>query len=183
MAFCAYREGVLTQLVEDYKYKSIRATAPVLAEILAEVVFGLFETGKLGVAEKVVIVPLPTIARHIRERGFDHTWLLARRLAKELSRAESFKACEFKVERILERQNKTVQVGAGEAMRKKQAKSAYGVSSRYLKRTGGSLDAETTYLLVDDVWTTGASMEAAIFAMKKVGAKKMAAAVILAPKD
>ena len=177
VVFCAYREGVLAQLVEDYKYKSIRATASVLASILAEAV------KKLSLSGSVVIVPLPTIARHVRERGFDHTWLLSRRLAKELSRVESFRACEFKAERILERRNKTVQVGASEMMRKKQAKSAYGVSSRYLKKAGGSLDDETTYLLVDDVWTTGASMEAAISAMKKAGAKKMAAAVILASKD
>lgn len=175
VVFCSYREGVLVRLTEDYKYKSIRATAEVLAEIMAGAV------KELALCGTVLVVPLPTIAKHIRERGFDHTLLLARRLARELKR--DYKACEFRVERVLKRRNKTVQVGTSEATRRKQAKSAYGVSKRYLRKAGGSLDAEVTYLLVDDVWTTGASMEAAISAMREVGARKMAAVVILAPKD
>ena len=59
--------------------------------------------------------------------------------------------------------------------RKKQAKEAYLVKS-------GAIDANRTYLLIDDVWTTGASMESAIDLMKKAGAKYLAAAVILTAK-
>ncbi len=183
VVFSGYREGVLMRITEDYKYKSIRATALVLAEIMAETVSGLEKAGRLsgdrsdvgssrsGDADEVVVVPLPTISRHVRERGFDHTWLLAKKLAKLKG---------WKAERILERRNKTVQVGANEAKRKEQASKAYGVAKKWLER---GLDANRTYLLIDDVWTTGASMEAAIAAMRAAGAKKIAAAVILAPRD
>ncbi|MBR5620991.1 ComF family protein, partial [Candidatus Saccharibacteria bacterium] len=157
------------RLAEDYKYKSIRATAGVLAELMAEAVAGLERAGKLE--SRVVVVPLPTIGRHVRERGFDHTWLLAKRLAKLKG---------WEAERILERRNKTVQVGANKAKRKEQANKAYGVAPGWLKR---GLDTDTTYLLVDDIWTTGASMEAAISTIKEAGAKKVVAAVILVPRD
>lgn len=158
-----YRDGALMKLTEDYKYKSIRKTAEVLAELMDAAIpkdFGSFQSSS------VVVVPLPTITRHIRERGFDHTLLLAKKLARRRG---------WKVERVISRVNRTVQVGADEETRKRQAKSAYEVSAR--------LDDLKTYLLLDDVWTTGASMEAAIETVKNAGASHVASAVILIPSD
>lgn len=156
-----YREGVLMKLTEDYKYKSIRKTAEVLAELMSAAIPQGFGKGR-----EAVVVPLPTISRHIRERGFDHTLLLAKKLAGLRG---------WKVEPIIKRLNKTVQVGADEDTRKRQAKSAYGVF--------GKLDNSKEYLLVDDVWTTGASMGAAISAIKKAGASHVASAIILMPSE
>ena len=155
----AYREGIMVRLVEEYKYKSIRKTADILAEMLIKRLEGMIPW------RETVIVPLPTIARHIRERGFDHMKLLSKKIAKQTGGAERM---------ILVRKNKTVQVGASETQRKKQAQKAYEAQ--------GIADREKTYLLIDDVWTTGASMEAAIEAMKRAGARKMVAAVILIPR-
>lgn len=146
------------KLTEDYKYKSIRKTAEVLAELMDAAIPRDFA---LNTAE-VVVVPLPTISKHIRQRGFDHTFLLAKELAKRR---------KWKVERVISRKNKTVQVGKDEKTRKAQAKGAYEISAR--------LDCKKKYLLIDDVWTTGASMEAAINAVKKAGAVDVASAVIL----
>lgn len=162
-----YREGALLRLTEDYKYKSIRKTAELLAEFLDEAV-----PKELG--DEVVVVPLPTISKHIRERGFDHTLLLAKELAKRRG---------WRVEQILKRANKTVQVGADEETRKRQAASAYEVGESGKDGTEECVDKKKMYLLLDDVWTTGASMEAAIAVIKKAGAKKLAAAVILMSPD
>lgn len=152
------REGVLVDLAEDYKYKSIRRAAEVLAELMDEAI---------GVEGDVIVVPLPTVARHIRERGFDHTWLLAKKLAKR------HKA--WKLQRLLTRRSNTVQVGTDGEKRQQQAKKAYAINRRI------EVDPAKTYLLVDDVWTTGASMEAAISLLSEAGAKKIAGAVILIP--
>lgn len=173
------REGVLMKLVEDYKYKSIRKTAEILAELLDVAIpndFGMRidrkssrrceREGDVEARDNVVVVPLPTITRHIRERGFDHTLLLAKKLAKRRG---------WKVETVIKRINKTVQVGANEDLRRKQAKMAYEVLQK--------LDARKTYLLLDDVWTTGASMEAAVKLIKKAGAVKVASVVILIPSE
>lgn len=145
----------MVQLVEGYKYKSIRKTAELLAEFL--------DKRLPEFSEPVVIVPLPTISKHIRERGFDHTRLLAKKLA---ARRPGFSASL-----MLTRHDKAVQVGSDAKTRKKQAAAAYEVASK--------ADPKTPYLLLDDVWTTGASMEAAISAMKKAGAVKLASAVML----
>ncbi len=186
-----WREGALEKLVEEYKYQSVRAMGEELvglydlilpelgtmdeddgsgakrvatnearkARVKREVVTS--EDGKVGVEREVVVVPLPTIGKHIRERGFDHTLTLARKLAKKRG---------WKCERILTREVDTVQVGAKVAERKTQAQKAYGIK--------GKVDPEKVYLLLDDVWTTGATMEAAEKILREAGAKKIYAAVI-----
>ena len=169
---CAYRDGVMVQLVEDFKYKSVRKTAEVLAEFLAVAAEGILKAD-----EPVVIVPLPTIARHVRERGFDHTLLVARRLARKWP--------EAKVCRILKRQGQTVQVGADKEVRERQAAEAYMITERTKAQVKELVRQEPKqqFLLIDDVWTTGASMEAAIRALKEAGAQKIAAAVVLMPRE
>ncbi len=66
------REGALKDLINDYKYKSVRAGADALAGLLADCVD----------LEDLTVIPLPTIGAHIRKRGFDHIALLARRLVR-----------------------------------------------------------------------------------------------------
>ena len=55
----------------------------------------------------------------------------------------------------LARDKTAVQVGSSAERRLKQAKEAYRINSKV------TLDLESHYLLLDDVWTTGASMRAA----------------------
>lgn len=157
-----YREGLMMELVEDYKYQSIRDLSKVLAEILDEIL-----PKGLGGGLQVVIVPLPTAPKHIRERGFDHTLKLAKALARRRK--------EFSVARVISRYKNTVQVGANAKTRKKQAREAYEIKNNMVR-------PDVFYLLLDDIWTTGASMEEAILLMKKAGAKHLATAVILTAK-
>ena len=196
---CAYRDGVMVQLVEDFKYKSVRKTAEVLAELLTVAVGGrdgdrggdgsgdgdgnvmkrndiVRRDGIVRADESVAIVPLPTIAKHVRERGFDHTLLIARKMARKWP--------EAKVCRVLERRGQTVQVGADKEVRKRQAIEAYAVSERGAVEINELVRRcpEQQFLLIDDVWTTGASMEAAIRVMREAGAQKIAAAVVLMPR-
>lgn len=149
-----WKEGVLGDLVKEYKYKAVRAIGEVLVEILDK------RIGKLE--GEVVVVPLPTIGRHVRERGFDHTWVLGKKLAKQRG---------WRCERILERAADTVQVGAQAVERQKQAEKAYMV--------GRKVDPVRQYLLLDDVWTTGASLLSAAKMMKSAGAKVVLAAVVV----
>lgn len=147
-----WREGALAKLVKDFKYESVRAIGKVLAEMLDE-------TLPKGM-EEMVVVPLPTIGRHVRERGLDHTKILGRNLAKRRG---------WKCEMILGRVTDSVQVGAKAAERKRQASETYEVV--------GEIDPKKRYLLVDDVWTTGATMQAAAKTMLAAGAKEVYGAV------
>ena len=164
-----FREGVLKQIVEDYKFQSIRASSRDLAELI---------DGVLPEMSNVVVVPLPTISRHIRERGFDHTRLIAKHLVRLRNRHEP--KSSWHLVPLLERKNNTVQVGSDRNTRLQQAKEAYELNSRFLK--SHPISPGLTYLLLDDIWTTGASMESAIKILQKAGAKKVAGAVLLMPR-
>ena len=63
-----------------------------------------------------------------------------------------------------------MQVGADAEQRRRQAKLAYGIC--------GEIDISKSYVLIDDVWTTGSSMMAAVNVLRSVGVKKIYGAVI-----
>ena len=118
--------------------------------------FELAELLSCAIGDGWVLAPLPTVRRHVRERGFDHIRLICRKTG-------------LPVERALIRVNDSVQVGADMETRRRQAAEAYKAVSA---------DSDKRYLLVDDVWTTGSSMLAACEAMRAAGSKNLAIAVI-----
>ena len=123
----------------------MRAASFELADLLSNVIDGEF-----------ILVPLPTIRKHVRERGFDHIRLICRKTS-------------LPVRSVLRRQKDYVQVGSSVEKRRLQARDAYAAEG---------VSADARYLLVDDVWTTGSSMMAACEAMREAGAKNLAIAVI-----
>ena len=148
-----WRDELIGKLVEEYKYNSVKTLGAVLAEVL---------DGILPVVDgKVAVVPLPTIERHVRERGFNHTLGVVKKLARRRG---------WEVARILKRAKDTVQVGVGNTARLLQAAEAYSL--------GGKIEPDTTYILLDDVWTTGASMRAALKKLQMAGASKIIIVVL-----
>lgn len=144
------RSGTLSELVHNLKYQSVRAAAKPLAELL-DVIIPEFKG-------KIVIVPLPTIAKHIRTRGLDHTYLVAKSFA-------NLRGKNYQVKPLLLRNQNTVQVGTDQKTRQRQASSAYKINPKI------KVDKNTTYLLLDDVWTTGASLRAGEKKLREAGAK------------
>ena len=187
------KEGWFERMVRDFKYKGRRDYGEFLAEKLGEVIFGevkriklddrsssksgdvLVETSKMMDTEiqeirKIVLVPLPTIRKHIRERGFDHTLRLCFELENFLQKRLEKLGMKVEYEDLFVRKNKTVQVGKEKKERVKQAEKAYGICE------GVKLDTSTLYILVDDVTTTGASLAAA---KKILQADRVWAAVLM----
>lgn len=148
------RKGSLYDCVKAYKFNAEQDLARPLAEILAGFI----------PEEEFVLVPLPTVRRHIRMRGFDHI----DRLTEELGRLRGLETL-----RALRRGNDAVQVGASEEKRREQAKTAY------LPAEGAAIRRDAKYLLVDDVITTGASMTEAARALRAAGAESVSAAALV----
>ena len=187
------KEGGFERLVRDFKYRGRRDYGEFLADKLGEVIFGEVKRMRFGdelsnksgevtcgVLRKVeteikeirqiVLVPLPTIRKHIRERGFDHTLRLCFELENFLQKRLDDLGVSVEYQSLLVRKNKTVQVGKEKKERVKQAEKAYGICE------GVKLDMNTLYILVDDVTTTGASLAAA---KKILQAKQVWAAVLM----
>ena len=148
------RQDLIGTLIHDFKYQSVHALARPLAEILDSILPSF--------SGKVFIVPLPTVSRHVRTRGLDHTYLVAKRLARLRG---------YEVKRLLIRASDTVQVGTDRSTRLRQATTAYQL-------TNLPIDPEATYLILDDVWTTGASMRAATKKLRQAGASQITLAIL-----
>lgn len=144
--------GVAKDLIHQLKFQRAKAGSRVIAEWLNQAL------PSLG---SVIISPVPTANKRVRARGYDQAALIARRLARlrRLSCRET-----------LRRSKSTRQVGAGRQERFKQLENAFAVH-KPRKIDGKHI------LLIDDVLTTGATLESAALALKKAGAAKISAAV------
>ncbi|MBR3172813.1 ComF family protein [Candidatus Saccharibacteria bacterium] len=145
------RSDLIGTLIHDFKYNSVRALARPLAEILDSII--------PSIEPSSFIIPLPTINKHIRERGFDHTHLIAKHFASLRSNCQ--------VSRLLTRTKNTIQVGSSRETRLIQASTTYHLNPKI------KINPAATYILFDDVWTTGASIQAAYALLKKAGAKNI----------
>ncbi len=150
------RTELIGDLIHDFKYESVRSLALPLAEILNAIIP---ETNSPS-----TIVPLPTISRHIRERGFSHTHLVAKQFTKIRTRCT--------LSDILIRNKNTTQVGSSRQTRLSQAASAFALAPH------AKIDPSSTYILFDDVWTTGASIESTYNILKQAGAEHILVAIL-----
>ena len=145
------RSHALKDAINLYKYESARAGVGPLLELLDSVVPQLPSDTR--------VVPVPTISPHIRVRGYDHTSLLARRFAK-------VRGLDFSP--ILERVDVSRQQGSSKAKRLTQAKRAFRCRAA----------EHVPYLLIDDVYTTGATLHYAAKALRDAGASEVYVAVL-----
>ncbi len=150
------RSGLLDVVIHDYKYHSVRALAAPLAVMINEKLPHL--------QQKSIIVPLPTIAKHVRVRGLDHTYLIAKKLASLCP--------SYAVSRLLIRNSSSVQVGATHQQRLAQAATAYAINRKIKPQK------DVTYILLDDVWTTGASLRAAVKILQANGINSIILAIL-----
>lgn len=145
--------GAWRRLVHALKYRDARRLAPFLAELLALRARGWGWRPQL-------VVHLPTTAGRRAARGYDQAEGLARALAPKLGAVHVAALRRVRETPALVRQ--------GRAARSATLEGAF--RSRYL---GGR-----AVLLVDDVLTTGATLDAARAALLAAGAREVRAAVV-----
>ena len=111
-----------------------------------------------------VLLPVPASDRRLRERGFDHTLLLARAMQPPLP------VWHRAVER---RHTPLPQHELGRAQRLRHLQKVFEVSPDYKIRIPGMRIA-----LLDDVMTTGATLDALADCLLKAGAASVSALVL-----
>lgn len=147
-AFAPYLFGAaLADAIHRFKYEDRPHYARPLAVLLAPAVAD-------EVAWADVIAPVPLHPRRLRQRRYDQAWLLA----KEVAAAHGRRAGA----RLLRRSRYTeAQVGRDRAARRANVDGAFEASAEV---------AGKRVLLVDDVITTGSTLEAAAAAARARGA-------------
>jgi ComF family protein len=140
-------------MLDDFKFKRAYHIHHALARLLHHTVPLL--------PPETVIVPIPTIARHVRIRGYDHTSLIARAFAKRRG---------LRPVTLLTRATNSIQLGRSATERLQQASVAYNCRHR--------LAPQPLYVLIDDIVTTGATLTAAAECLKKAGAEHIMVAAV-----
>ncbi len=153
------RSDSLQRLIGVYKFRRAKAGYCDIAELL------LSRLPELP--PSTIIVPIPTVGSHIRERGYDHMALIARYIAKKRG---------LVTQNVLVRKTNTKQRDASFRVRQQQAKQAFGCR--------GLLEPDVPYVLIDDVVTTGATLYYSAQALRDGGANIIwVAAVARQPLD
>lgn len=155
----AQYKGVAEKTIHDFKFERSRAAYQPLAAAIEGVLSFL--------PKDTVIVPVPTAQRRIRVRGYDQSVLIAKELARLRQLPYSY---------LLERRADVRQLGATRRGRLEQASDMFSVNGNVVGKK---------ILLVDDVCTTGATLQAASAVLHGAGAKEINAAVVawVAPKN
>lgn len=145
-------------LVGRLKFEGEPAWAGELARLLQAIPAVADET-----AAADVVLPMPLAPRRLAERGFNQALQLARRLAPGKTDA-----------RLLLRLRETAaQAALTRERRRANVRGAFGVEPLRAHELRGK-----AALLVDDVMTSGASLQAAAQALRAAGARRVSAVVL-----
>jgi ComF family protein len=145
-------EGIAKDVVWRLKFAGGRAATTDMARLIVE---------RLPLPSEVVLVHIPAASSRVRLRGYDQAALLARALSRML-RAPRLNC--------LVHLGQQRQVGASRQQRLAQAGHAF----RLVR--GANVEGKHV-LLIDDVLTTGATLESAARLLKQAGAKQVDAVV------
>ncbi|MBI2598859.1 ComF family protein [Candidatus Curtissbacteria bacterium] len=152
---CRYR-GPIRVAIQKVKYKWVWDIEKILVDLVAGQIW------KFDFPQDSILVPVPLHIKRKRWRGFNQSEILAKTLAK------NFKVgfADIMI-RIIE--TKT-QVGLTRDERKKNIKDAFSI--RHPELDSRSLRGQNI-IIVDDVYTSGATMGECAKVLKKAGAKSV----------
>ncbi len=142
-------DGMIRRAIHELKYRNLRALAPSLAEFLHDYLIENPVTGD-------VLVPVPLHRKRHRERGYNQSALLAR----ELGRLNGLPV----VEGCLVRQSYAPPQASSASVGERRD----NVADTFACRDGQLWGREV--ILVDDVSTSGATLDACAGVLKSAGA-------------
>lgn len=148
-----YHKDIAKEFVHRMKYERAQAGIQEAAALLAPLLDCL--------PPDTVLAHVPTATSRVRQRGYDHAQLLAR----ALSRTSTLPVATF-----LNRIGQAHQVGASRAERLRQLQGAF-------RPVHTDTIRGKHIILVDDVLTTGATLETAARVLKRAGARAVSAIV------
>ena len=150
----AHYSGTMRELIHMFKYADQQAPRHVFARWLEKAAQELIPDCEL-------IVPVPLSRQKLRARRFNQAALLAKDLAHRSS-------LRFEPQLLIRRKNTLSQVGLTRDQRRRNLRGAFEVP-----RPKNAMLADRNILLIDDVITTGTTVEACAHALKKAGAQRV----------
>lgn len=154
LRFVAYFEGPLRRAVHQLKYRGCRAVAPALGHLMADAFLADSPPCEL-------LVPVPLHARRLRERGYNQAALLAQAVGAEL-------VVPVHTTALVRCRETRSQVKLNASERRENVRRAFTVPPAVAETI-----RERAVVVVDDVCTTGATLEACAMALRQAGARSV----------
>lgn len=151
------------ELMMDLKYNGKSYIAAKMGDILFDRMAGPIVSGELSVD---IVVPVPVSTDRLRKRGYNQAELMARRFVKRWRDAESFAkppACSGKV--LYRCRDTQMLRSLNPAERAMAMEGAFAVRASERQKINGK-----NVLLIDDIYTTGATADACSKALIQGGA-------------
>jgi len=142
-----FESGALRNVIHKFKYENLHILGKSLASLLATCY-------TINQMKADIIVPVPLHKSRLKDRGYNQSAILARELARQLNLPVD--------EKTLIRHRKTQsQMSLNANDRQKNVAEAFSCRKNIL--------TAKTVLLIDDVCTTGATLDACAAALKATG--------------
>lgn len=159
----AVYEGPIKVAIKRLKYKPWISD---MAEKLTEIIVSHLKQNLSiyrYIDKKPAVVPVPLYKKRERERGFNQAALLGKLLAEKLN-------LEFCPDFLIRQKNTKPQVELKGEERQENIKDAFVINRNSIRRIGRR---NSKFLLIDDVWTTGATLRSCGNVLKRAGFKNV----------
>jgi ComF family protein len=165
-------QGRLRSLIHLLKYDGMRPVAQHLGRLLARSIESFTGFSAAPLSPGMLVVPVPLYAARLRQRGFNHAALLARAAIAEMRRRRHPRFEFHLASGMLERRRPTAsQAGLTARQRRQNLRGAFS-APRPAALAGRQV------LLVDDVYTTGATARACSRVLIDAGAASVRVATV-----
>ena len=145
-----YAHPFVRSAVHEAKYHGSKRAFALLSRVLADYLLDADDIGR-----NPILIPLPLGKTRRKERGFNQTEEVVRLAANEL-------ALPIDTSLLVRTRETESQVSLAREKREANVRGAFATSR--------TLDPRPTYILIDDVITTGATLQAATDALSEAGA-------------
>jgi ComF family protein len=168
IAFGTY-EGPLRKLIHLLKYDRVEPIARGLAARVAPQIAPLLHTA----TGNVLVVPVPLHRSKRRERGFNQSQLLARAIIAAVRKLEPGLQLTLAPDLLQRTRATQSQSVLTTNQRRRNLRGAFSISAAAAEKLAGR-----EVLLIDDIYTTGATARACSKALRKAGAAKVWVATV-----
>lgn len=153
----AYYQGALREGVHLLKYqKQVKLVQP-LGNLLVSY---LTNNDFIRIREIDLVVPVPLFKEDYLKRGFNQSSLLAKYIADYFS-------LSFSEDLLIKDKMNLSQVGLSKTERKNNVRKVYTLNAPF------SLEGLSNILLIDDIFTTGATIDACCRELRKTGIEEL----------
>lgn len=168
-SFCQYRtslkrviapfkyQGLIKEMIRQFKYCGIRELGEDFSKLIAE----FLENRKIELSSDYILVAVPLHQDREKERGFNQAEKLAKSLSEKLS-------LQHNPRLLLRNRDTPSQIKLSKKERQNNVKGAFSINLDFTDSVKNK-----NFILVDDVFTTGATLNECAKVLKRLRAKEV----------